>query len=279
MLGGLSAYVTAHVIPLLTEKTANELGSLIVAIAATALPIIANIIRKWLGDTTPPLKVLIMLAATMAAAAPARADEVAVLVDMSKPGSYLLTIEPDGTVLVNPIRVIRPGQSPTPQPPVDPLPPLTPFELEIERATKSALSRGGSATTGAALSSVYSLVSVEVAEGRIAPTSALNAISAATNAVLAAQADRESWATWRTDVGGALTTLAQQGALTTKEQYAQALKEVSRGLDRATGNKLSPTQVLNRSPAALGILDGVDLAKLIELIKLVMELLKLFGPK
>lgn len=61
-LGGVAAYVTASVLPTLTEHTANDLGALLVALAATALPIVANIVRKWLGDNTPPLKLLLMAA-------------------------------------------------------------------------------------------------------------------------------------------------------------------------------------------------------------------------
>jgi hypothetical protein len=60
MLGGLSAYVTAHVIPLLNEKTANELGALLVALAATAMPILVNMVRKWAGDNGPPVKLMVI---------------------------------------------------------------------------------------------------------------------------------------------------------------------------------------------------------------------------
>ncbi len=63
MLGGLAAYLTASVIPLLQEKTANELGSLLIALAATALPILSNIVRKYLGDTTQPIKLIVLGAA------------------------------------------------------------------------------------------------------------------------------------------------------------------------------------------------------------------------
>lgn len=197
-------------------------------------------------------------------------------------GKYYLEVTiVGGKATVRPLdQVMKLGQltptDPTDPPPTDPNP-STPFEAEIERITKTAIAGGGTQLTGAALSNVYSIVSDEVSSGGIAPEKALQAVSAATTAVLAKQTDSAAWAVWRTSVHGSLTTLAQQGMLRTKDQYAQALKEVSRGVDRASGNKLSYRQVLNRSPVALGILDGIDLAKLVELIKLIIELMKAFS--
>jgi hypothetical protein len=255
----------------------------------TMLTTLLHGLRKFLTDTRI-LRVL-LVGLLLLPAGHLQADEVAVMIDGNKPGSYLLTVAVDGSVTVNPIRVVRPGQTPTPPDKPD-QPPPTPFELEVERVTNTALAAGASKVTAAALSSVYSLVSVEVAEGRITPANALPAVSAATNAVLAAQADRATWSPWRTSVSGALTTLAQQGALSTKEQYASALKQIATGINSATGVTVDPSDALKQPTSErairaiqaslerrgqLGILDGIDLAKLIELIKLVMELLKLFG--
>jgi len=60
--GGVGAYIAAKVIPTLQEHAANELGALIVAIVATALPIVANIVRKWLGETVNVAGLLIAAA-------------------------------------------------------------------------------------------------------------------------------------------------------------------------------------------------------------------------
>jgi hypothetical protein len=202
-------------------------------------------------------------------AAAAIAEEVGAVVDDSKPATYLVTVHADRTVTIAPFRVVRPGQgpptSPPNVPPTNPPPGNNPSPFEAQ-------------TTGAALSSVYSLVADEVLAGRIEPASALPAIKAATNLVLAKQADAAAWAGWRTSVGDALTQLP----LDTKEQMWSALRQVANGLNRATGFNVSPAELVKWDAGRLavgkadGILDGIDLAQLVELIKLVMELIKLF---
>jgi hypothetical protein len=217
------------------------------------------------------------------------AADVAVVLDDSKPGTYLVTIGPDGSVIAVPLRVVRVG---APAPPTNPPPTGTPtaFETAIKSKTAAVIAAGGSKTTAAGLSAVYSLVSSGVADGSIKPEKAFEAVKAATDAVLAAQADRDKWTSWRIDLAAALMTLRDQGLLTSKEQIAGALKEISQGIDAAVGVKLPTATALGtaakpvidtyeqgRDGKADGILDGIDLAKLIELIKLVMELIKLFG--
>jgi hypothetical protein len=212
------------------------------------------------------------------------AEDVAVLVDSTKPGTFLLTVEADGSVSVSPLRVVRAGP-PSPKPP--PVDPADPFVEEVRKQTAAVIAAGGSRTTGAALSAVYSLVSGGVADGSIAPDNAFSATKAGTDAIMAAQADRDKWTKWRADISTALNTLQGQGLLTTKEQIAGVLGDISKGLDKATGNTLEPRAVAKIQPGAEfafdkdgkadGILDGIDLAKLIELIKLIVELLKLFG--
>lgn len=219
---------------------------------------------------------LVLLAVLFSA--PAMADEVAVLVDDSKPGTYLLTIGADGSVSAVPLRVIRPGQSPSPPTdPTDPAPqPPTAFSGAVSSLTKQAIADGASSTTAAGLSAVYSLVSSGVKDGSIPEASALAAVKAATDTVLANVADAAKWAKWRTDLGLALETLKQQGAL----KIPSALDEVATGIDSAIGKKIDPTKLAGLTEAQqnreAAILDGLDLAKIIELIKLVMELLKLF---
>lgn len=230
---------------------------------------ILNAILRFLTKTGVTL-MLLLLACGLSHAA-----EVAVVLDDSKPGTFLVTVGADGSIAVNPIRVVRPGSNPSP--PTDPPTTGTPFEAEVEKQTKAVLTAGGTATTGAALSSVYSLVADEVAAGRIAPASALPAVKSATDLVMTKQADAAAWTPWRAAVGDALTILQGQGSLGTKEQFAAALRQVSNGLNKATGFKGNPQGLLALKPAQLGILDNIDLAKIVELIKLVMELLKLFG--
>lgn len=221
--------------------------------------------------------------------ASARAEKV--LVDVpAAPGEYPVNIivGADGKVTaIRPLAVWTIGGNPTNPPPTNPPtnPPAGPtaFEAEVERLTKDVLSKGGTKTTGAALSSVYSLVADEVAADRIAPANALPAIKAATDLVLAKQADAASWGVWRQNVGDALTILNQQGQLGTKEQVSAALKQIAGGLNRGTGFSFAPSELVSWGPGrvgiakAEGILDGINIAQLVELIKLVMELLKLFG--
>lgn len=245
---------------------------LIDAALFTLLTTLLHAARKFFLDT----RVIAVLVAVslLAIGGTATAGEVAVVIDDAKAGTYLVTVGTDGTVAVNPIRVVRPGLPPVGPPPDQP---PTTFEAEVERQTKAVLTAGGSPTTGAALSSVYSLVADEVAAGRLAPGSALPAVKAATDLVMSKQADAAAWASWRTTIGDALTILSQQGKLGTKEQVAAALRQVSGGLKRASGLNMTVAEVLKLQPDMLGILDGIDFAQLIELIKLIMELLKLFG--
>jgi hypothetical protein len=188
-------------------------------------------------------------------------------------GQSLVVTKKGGVITVRPLTLLKTGQTPTD--PVDPPPGpvLTAFEKEIQAQTKTVLvNEGGSKTTGAALSEVYSRVSAGVSNGSIAPEQSLAAIKAATNLVLAEMPDKASWGGWRTAVSDALSALQQEGSLATKAQYAAAYKQVANGLNAATGY----------SPIALtkpgkGILDGIDIDKIIKLIELIMTLLKLFG--
>lgn len=193
-----------------------------------------------------------------------------------KPGTYTLEVASGGAVSITPARLVNVGGVPAPNPTPGPGP-STPFELEIKAQSAKVLANGGTKTTGAALSSVYSLVADSVAEGSVTPEMALKAIKAATDMVLANQADKEAWLPWRTAVGDALTKLQQDGSLATKEQYVSTLRQIAGGLKQATGFRQEPQALASQDPAGKGIVGGIDIGKIIELIKLIMELLKLFG--
>ena len=277
LTAAIAAVLTAIVDSVLPDM--KDQG-LIDATLFTLLTTLLHAARKYLTDTRV-IVVGLLLAAMLILPGAATAEEVGVVVDDSRPGSYLVTVAADRAVSVVPFRVVRPGASPSPPPTVPPVgqPPgsPSPFEAEVERITKEALAKGGTATTGAALSSVYSLVADEVLAGRIAPASALPAIKAATDLVLAKQADGAAWATWRQSIGDALTILNQQGQLGTRDQVWAALRQIANGLNKATGFNHSPQALPKLAAPANGILDGVNLAQLMELIKLIVELLKLFG--
>jgi len=205
------------------------------------------------------------------------------------PGTHNLsiTVAADGTVSARPLRTVTVGGGPVnPNPPVDP-DPMAEFIEEIRKATADALALGGSKTSGAALSAVYSLVGSGVADGSIAPGVAFTAVRAASDKVLAGQPDKDKWTVFRTRVSNSLNALKADGLLETKEQVSGILANIAKGIDKATGQSLD-AKALGRATKgeagaydtdgkADGILDGIDLAKLIELIKLIIELLKIFG--
>ena len=173
-----------------------------------------------------------------------------------------------------------------PEVPAPPPPGTTAFERAIQAQTAGVIQAGGSKTTAAGISAAYSLVSEAVTKGDIPHAKAFDAVKAATDTVLALQPDNDKWTTWRNDLGKALTTLGSQGHLDTKEQVAGILKEISRGIDLATGGSIPKASdfvqmdldnIDRGDGKADGILDGIDLQRLMELIKFVIEILKLFG--
>lgn len=268
----------AAVLTVLIDSVLPDLenkGKIDAGIAALLVTVLHGL-RKWLTDTRVKTIALMLAVGFCLSCATASAADVAVLVDDAKPGTFLLTVNADGSVTVNPIRVIRPGQNPGPPtvpPPVNP----SPFALEVKAQAQTALDSGATKTTGAAISSVYSLVSGGVADGSIATDKAFEALKQATDLVVNTQPDKDKWTKFRADLSAAVTALRNEGKLATKDQIAAALKDVSVGINLATGFKSDPSALATQiNPKTAGILDGIDLGRLIELIKLIMELLKLF---
>lgn len=50
--GGFAVYITGTVLPYLQAHEQNDYDKLIYSVVAAAAPIVANLIRKYLGDTT-----------------------------------------------------------------------------------------------------------------------------------------------------------------------------------------------------------------------------------
>jgi hypothetical protein len=204
----------------------------------------------------------------------ASAQDVLLDTTGAAPGKYILTLAADGTVTVAPLsQVVSLSGQPSPPPP----PTGSPFEIQVEQLTKAALAAGGTKTTAAALSSVYSIVADGVASGTIPPSSALSAIKSATDVALAGQADIAAWQSWRTGIGDALTTLQSTFALVTQKQYVATLRAVSSGVNRAIGLTLTTSQIRAIPKEQLGTVNGIDMAKLLELImRIVLELMAIF---
>lgn len=195
-------------------------------------------------------------------------------------GVYVFT-KSNGVVTLVPLDLTKPVISPSPTPTPTPTPsPLTPFQAETQRLTKVAMAKGGTETTGAGISSVYSLA----ADGLSATPPTLDVSVAAdfvrrgTTAVVNAQKEQVAWSEFSTAMDDTITTLRAKGDLKTAAQFSAAFRDVAKGMDSATGFTGKPKEVMKLDPATAGLFGNIDLAKLIELIKLIMELLKLFSP-
>lgn len=241
----------------------------------TVIDAVRKAVKMWLTDTR--MVGLLAFACLVLSGPLALAEEVAVLIDDSKPGTYLLTVGADGRVSAVPLRVVRPGQSPSP--PTDPSdPPSNPtaFSGAVATLTKAAIADGASPTTAAGLSSVYSLVAGSVRDGTITEAQSLSAIKVATDTVMANVDDAAKWKSWREKMSAALEELRQQGVL----KIPSAFDEVSAGIDSAIGKKIDPLALIGlKGPAQAQQAEvfealNIDLFKLIELIMAILEFFK-----
>ena len=236
---------------------------------------------RWIGGL-PLSKIVawLLTASLIFAQSAVYAGETAVVIDDSKPATYLVTVGADGSVAVNPIRVVRVGDQPNPDPiPGDP----TPLEAAIKaRALESLSKLGATKQTAAGLSAAYSLVASGIRDGSIPPTSSQSAIAIATGdrGVMknATAADKAAWLPFKEEIIRKISEGFIAGDFPTKEALASFIDQVHNGIDYATGVTINTAQLQRLDPRTLGILDGIDLAKIIELIKLLLELFKLFRP-
>lgn len=211
--------------------------------------------------------------------APTDADSVTA-VDVTKlpDGDYVLTKKAGVVTGVRPLTLYVPG-GPTPNPNPTPAPgPQTPFQAEVQRLTKAALAKGGTETTGAGISSVYSLAADTLDTGKLDVAVAPDAVRRGTTAVVNLQKEQAAWAEFADKLDEAITILRAKGDLKTKEQFSAAFRDVAKGMDSATGFTGNARDVVKLDPSKAGILGNIDLAKLIELIKLIMEIIKAFSP-
>lgn len=169
------------------------------------------------------------------------------------------------------------GTEPSPGP-SDPQNPASGFESIASKLTTDAVKSGGTATTAAAISSVYSVVSDSVAKGDTAPDKALPAVNFLLDGLLNTQADVAKWAAFRISLGNEFDKVRQDGLLKTKEQYAKAFQDVASGINKAVGFNGSLTEPKQTIDPNSGLLDSINIPKLMELIKFIMELWKLFSP-
>lgn len=230
------------------------------------------------------MKTLWTLLLIVLSAAPLYAEPIIIETDGAENGTYYYKITvKDGAATLSPlVNVVRLGK-PTSPGPNDPPPPGQPSEFSkaIQALTKQTLDAGGSPTTAAGLSSVYSLVADGIKDGSISEANAFLAVKLATDTVMANVTDKDKWTKWRTDLSLALETLRQQGVL----KLPATFYEVAAGVDLALGGSINPKKLAGLTAAQQGqivnsdkLFENIDITKLIQLIMLLLELFKAFRP-
>lgn len=155
--------------------------------------------------------------------------------------------------------------------PEPPRPPGGPLTEKVAAWTREV----NDPTVAQALAFLYGEIAKGHSEGSI--RDAWGSAKTGADRVLGAAGATERWKPWREKVGAELVRLKYQDMdrITT----VLTLQQISAGLVAGSGGK--SVMLLDYDGVALaiepGILDNLDLAKLIQLIKLILELLKLFG--
>lgn len=192
---------------------------------------------------------------------------------------YQVSKDATGKPIYTPVNVVIMNLDTPSNPIIPPVGAATPFEIQISLLTTQALSSGGTPTTATGIATVYKLVADSVADGSIPTDKALSAVSLGTSQVLIPQSDRTSWTVFRTTLAGTFDTLRQDGSLQTKEQYTKVFREVSNGINSVTGFNGSTTEPgLSQASPNAGLFGNIDIAKIMEFIKMLIELFKMFKP-
>ncbi len=278
----LFAIITA-VLTALIDSVLPEMQAKGIIDASIAVLIITGLkaLQKYVTDTRP--LIWLMALSLVAFSSSAFAQNTTIDSTGVAAGSrYILTVNVDGTVSVSPTQVVKlsdlptsPGPGPNPPPPG----PLAPTVALSKLLAEQALAKpGATKQTGAGLSAVYSAVSREINTGGLDPKLATAAIAMGANEVFkkAAPADKAAWEVYTTSITRALSESSVNGDLATTGRWVATLDEFHRGIDLATGFTVEVTALASTNPDMAGILDGIDLKQLIELIKLVLEIIKAF---
>lgn len=268
VIGALCGFATATAIPTLQSHEANEFGALIVTVLTAFIPWLLSFAKKYLTDTTTVVK-LVMVAAFLSACScgSAVADDVAVVFDGNKPGSYIVTVDGLGGITASPLsKVVRIGPSPTPTPTPDPSPVLTDRAKAIRDVAMKVTSDPDKANTAKGLAVLYREIAKLVRQpGQVKDVPSLvNAVSTATNTFLASRGTgvMEAWQPTRNLFGTQWTVLSdprrQPPAPLT--DYAVLLDDAANGLDAS-------------APAMRGISPEL-LALIMQIIQIILALLK-----
>lgn len=177
---------------------------------------------------------------------------------VTRSGYYLLNVDAVGRPSLTQFQQVVNLGGPTDPPPPPPPPPVS----NLREKAKSLALATGDHTGILALSSLYGIVADRVERGEIAPERTFAATVQLTDAVLANLGTTAKWVAWRSAISDELIMLQQTGKLTTKAQFAAAMRDLAGGLEEAS--------------KSTGILDKINWEKLFELIKLILTLLAMF---
>ena len=158
------------------------------------------------------------------------AEEVAVILDSGKPGTFLLTVGADGSVTVSPLRVIRPGPGPNPPPPPNP-DTLTERGKLVKAAAEKVTGDADRSTTAMGLAALYREVAKLVrTPGAVKDQASLtNGLKVGTDTLLSSRGVLTQWQPVRDVFATEWTKLQARSA--PLGDYATLLDEAATGLD------------------------------------------------
>ena len=202
------------------------------------------------------LALVVLLAASLAA----QTTDV-VIPNLGKGKTYYLkvVVAADGTVTHTVLPVSNGGTPTDPTPNPNPNPNPTSLEAKVARWTAQVQTKPE--TIGALIASSRALLRPRVESGDIAFTDVFTGkklFSKAYDTILTAQGEMDAWKEWRTKLGNELATLTQDKKLDEKDEVTATLKSIEDGLQ----------QHLARS----GLLERIDVGKIIVLIKTLSDL-------
>jgi hypothetical protein len=205
------------------------------------------------------MKSLAVLLALLALCLPAFAADVAVILDDSKAGTYLVTIDAQGVVTAVPLKIVRvnkPTPTPTPQPPGPVV--LTDRAKAIKAATESLGAIPNRDETAKKLAMLYREIA-KTARDKIKDQATLASLVSQSTTMLLGD-DLAKWKPVRDKLREQWDPLVQEGR--SVGDYATLLEEAASGLEAS-----SVSLKAGISPETLEMI--------LDIIKLVLKLLNL----
>lgn len=205
------------------------------------------------------MKTLMVLALALSLSASAMAQAVILDVSGAQPGKYYyqVTVAGGGVITVTPISQVIRLSDPQPAPTPDT---LTARAQKMRDAAKAVTGDADRQATAAILGAYYREIAAKVKAGEIKGKDQIAfAIKTGCDMLLTSRKASAPWDPVRSVAAEYWTSLAQEGAA--DAEYARLLDEVAAGLEAACDQP-----------------QAVDLAMIVQIIKLVLELLEKFFP-